>query len=250
MAKILFFICCFLPVLLYALPVENITESDDEKIRAALENPDLYQGDIVLANPDRFAHSSDYVLWPQRTIIYSIDPRLAYISPLIRAAMKHIEQKTCIRFKPRTNEVHYVRIFNGGGCYSAVGRVRMGAQPLSLGYGCHYLGVVVHELMHAIGFFHHHMRTDRDQYLRIHWHNIHPNFHGQFRRLYSYENRIYTPFDYESIMLYGSRTFSRDRFSITMSPTKPGVVLRDVQHKRFLSKDDATSINKLYRCTN
>ncbi|RWS26519.1 Astacin-like metalloprotease toxin [Leptotrombidium deliense] len=92
------------------------------------------------------------------------------------------------------------------------------------------------------------MRSDRDEYLNIHWQNIPYNFQSQFRKLNPYEGRIYTPFDYESIMLYGARAFSRDGYSITMSPTKPGIVLRDAFQKKYLSNYDAQSINKLYNC--
>ncbi|RWS00287.1 hypothetical protein B4U80_00694 [Leptotrombidium deliense] len=49
-------------------------------------------------------------------------------------------------------------------------------------------------------------------------------------------------------MLYGARVFSHDGYSITMSPTKPGVVLRDPYEKKYLSNYDAQSINKLYNC--
>ena len=35
-------------------------------------------------------------------------------------------------------------------CWSRIGRVG-GGQPLSLGSGCEYVGVIMHELMHSIG---------------------------------------------------------------------------------------------------
>ena len=124
-----------------------------------------------------------------------------------------------------------------------------GGQPLSLGFGCEHPVVVVHELMHAIGFFHSHMRIDRDEHLIIHWNNIAPGAKPQFERLNNRNSRLITKnFDFASVMLYGPTTFSRDRFSITMSPKDKTQKLVDVQYKQGLSDDDAFSINKLYRC--
>lgn len=47
-----------------------------------------------------------------------------------------------------------------------------GAQDLSLGAGCEYKGTIIHESMHAMGFFHEHTRLDRDNYVKINFNNI------------------------------------------------------------------------------
>lgn len=57
-------------------------------------------------------------------------------------------------------------------CASSVGR-QGGAQLLHLGPACtRTLGTPLHELMHALGFFHEHMRPDRDRYVYINYSNI------------------------------------------------------------------------------
>jgi len=58
-------------------------------------------------------------------------------------------------------------------CLSSIGRDG-GAQSLTLGMSCHYLGVILHEMTHAAGFYHEQNRWDRDEYVNIHWSNIQP----------------------------------------------------------------------------
>lgn len=74
-------------------------------------------------------------LWPGGVLIYEISPELCKFNrffnrnlfiycrldiqdpdeELIYKAMKHIETKTCIRFKKRVHETHYIEIFSGTG---------------------------------------------------------------------------------------------------------------------------------------
>lgn len=35
-------------------------------------------------------------------------------------------------------------------------------------------GIVLHELMHVLGFWHEHARADRDRYIRVNWDEILP----------------------------------------------------------------------------
>lgn len=61
-----------------------------------------------------------------------------------------------------------------GGCWSYIGR-QGGKQDVNIqpgNTGCVYKGIIAHELIHAIGYFHEQSRTDRDKYVTIHWGNI------------------------------------------------------------------------------
>ena len=47
-----------------------------------------------------------------------------------------------------------------------------GKQDISLGFNCDSKGIVIHEIMHALGFFHEQSRSDRDQHIIIYKDNI------------------------------------------------------------------------------
>ena len=59
-------------------------------------------------------------------------------------------------------------------CFSPVGRqyASPGAQELSIGIGCNHKGIIMHELLHALGFWHEQSRSDRDDFLEVLWENI------------------------------------------------------------------------------
>ncbi|XP_042913913.2 astacin-like, partial [Parasteatoda tepidariorum] len=128
---------------------------------------------------------------------------------LIQQGFDDYHKNTCVRFVPRTSEEAYIKIFSGHGCYSSVGRVST-QQLLSLGNGCMYVGTVVHELGHALGFYHEQSRSDRDDYLIIYLENASPRNRGNFRKLSPEENILYNAFDYNSIMIYGNDAFSHN----------------------------------------
>ena len=58
-------------------------------------------------------------------------------------------------------------------CYSSLGK-QNSPQVISLQVpGCtNKLGTAVHEMMHALGFFHEQSRMDRDNFINIDWNNI------------------------------------------------------------------------------
>jgi hypothetical protein len=60
-------------------------------------------------------------------------------------------------------------------CFSGVGRSG-GMQVVSLAPTClrKGRGIVLHELMHVLGFWHEHSRADRDRYIQVNWNEILP----------------------------------------------------------------------------
>lgn len=87
-------------------------------------------------------------------------------------AMDEFHKYTCIQFKRRQSEHDYLVIGPSNVCGSRVGR-QGGPQFVHIGPDCtRSLGTPMHELMHALGFLHEHMRPDRDKYVYINYSNI------------------------------------------------------------------------------
>ncbi|OTF84218.1 Metalloendopeptidase-like protein [Euroglyphus maynei] len=185
-------------------------------------------------------------IWPNGLIPFQISPALRPYRSTIMNAMKQIEQNTCIRFRQRKSQRDFIQLMAGDGCHSIVGRMG-GRQIVSLGDGCHDLGSIMHELCHAIGLYHEHMRYDRDHYLQIRWANIEPEMLEQFIRIPISEYKPAHRFDYNSIMIYGSKAFSKNG-APTMIPKNRAVTLRESHYKRSLSQADIININAMYGC--
>lgn len=131
-------------------------------------------------------------------------------------------------------------------CHPKVGRTG-GQQLLSLGPGCHDVGSTLHELSHAIGLYHEHMRWDRDRYLNIAWQNIDPGMYDQFQKIPSSQYRPATGFAYDSIMIYGSKAFSKNGQN-TMVPRDSRARIMESHFKSRLAQSDIININSLYSC--
>ncbi|MFH4977810.1 hypothetical protein AB6A40_004519 [Gnathostoma spinigerum] len=237
--------------------MEMITDSD-----AAMYNSSKFEGDInmnlnassvgvflngalsrndILLNAVRNRHQ----LWPKGRIPYAISSQYSSHSrALIAAAMQEYAKYTCIRWVPKTAvDINYIYIQPDIGCYSMVGMAG-GRQVVSLGAGCIQKGIIMHELMHAVGFFHEQSRPDRDNFISIQWSNIQPGMYGQFEKYgHGIIQTLSAPYDYASIMHYGPRAFTRNG-----QPTIiPNQRVRIGQREGF-SEIDIEKINRLYRC--
>ncbi|XP_001629274.3 blastula protease 10 isoform X2 [Nematostella vectensis] len=167
---------------------------------------------------------------------------------VILRAMRHWQEKVpCLKFVSRRSAPgkKYLSFFAGGGCYSMVGRQRgSGRQQISIGSGCGTLGVVAHEIGHALGFWHEQSRPDRDRYVRINWSNIQSGMAFNFQKYDTGKiNSRQVSYDYSSLMHYGPTAFANRRGLRTIERTDGKASLGQ---RYGLSAKDVLQANRLY----
>lgn len=214
--------------------------------------PDHLFGKAVGIDPTK---RSDHI-WPNNTMIYTIDQELINSDQVagdnrverIREAMNIIESNTVIRFKERTNEEFFVKFVPGISPSSKIGMkttpgfiFRNIGQELKLSIRVPTY-TIIHEIMHALGFYHEQSRPDRDNFININYNNVSSSSHSQFDVAPWGFDKQYGNFDWNSIMLYNSYTAAIDR-SVPVMTRKDGSTW-DVNTS--LSSQDIQAINSLY----
>jgi len=118
-----------------------------------------------------------------------------------------------------------------------------------LAQGCLEYDTAIHELMHAVGFYHEHERWDRDQYIDIQWQNIDRDAYDQFGRVDLTESSYYDQtYDYFSVMHYDREAFSKNG--------QDTIKTRDARYNHLIgqaldfSAVDLAKINSMYECAN
>ncbi|XP_047494103.1 zinc metalloproteinase nas-4-like [Penaeus chinensis] len=207
-----------------------------------IELAGLFQGDINLNSPEEFfdlAVPSDAFPAQGRNAIISMHKRWpnGVIPYVISSSYSEYESRST----PSLTQLPSRR------CSSSVGRVG-GAQALSLGPGCIYVGIVMHEMMHAAGFWHEQSRQDRDNFITINTLNIQNGMEYNFQK-YGWDSIQSLGVDYDlgSIMHYGPYAFAKDRTKPTIIPRVTGA---EIGQRRGFSQSDVNKLMKLYNCAN
>ncbi|CAF4127007.1 unnamed protein product, partial [Adineta steineri] len=223
---------------------------------------DLVEGDMLF--PAEFANSirgvaarGSSVPWTKGIVPYEILPGYASTQQaFIIATMQKMERLIavnnykCIQFRPRiASDIYYITIVNGQGCASYVGQntgVTM-ARTVTLQHpGCIGEAHIMHELLHALGFYHEQSRPDRDDYVRINYANIQ---YGMINNFDKYTNTAVdtqnTPYDYKSVMHYEKNTFSVNGLP-TIEPLVSNV---SIGQRDNMSLIDIQEVRLFYNCS-
>ena len=118
-------------------------------------------------------------------------------------------------------------------------------QGITLGEGCVHFPIIVHELGHAIGFYHEHSRPDRDEHIEVRYNNIKPSATPNFDiKPPGTTNLLGYGYDYASIMHYGRDDFSSNNRD-TIVVKDPSIPFGDAEE---LSPLDIAKTKRLYSC--
>jgi len=187
--------------------------------------------------------------WPGAVVNYYFRPSCnRKLINAVREAIKEYTKYTCIRFneyqsRPKYKYTNYIEFFPGVGCYSYIGMTG-GKQELSLGNNCEYKGIAMHEMMHALGFYHEQTRRDRDAHVKVNFNNIIKGKESNFKKYKEGEaSTLGFGYDEKSIMHYGSKAFSKNGLpTITLLHNHHG----QIGNRKGFSSGDIQQLKALY----
>ncbi|KNC22839.1 hypothetical protein FF38_08045 [Lucilia cuprina] len=230
----------------YTAPVNTEIWEEDPELTAG-----YYEGDMLLAT-NRNGVTNVLKTWPLGIVYYKIDEvfnadQISYI----QQAMAAIESISCIRFQIAGNDTRdYINITGTlHGCYATVGytgfKQTLNLHVNDLDKGCFIKGKIIHELLHALGFYHQHSAPNRDDYIWVMLENVQDKYKPFFRKQ---SEKFVTDFgieyDYYSVMHYSSTAFTKNGLP-TIIPLQSGV---ELGQRKGLSFKDILKLNLMYDC--
>ncbi|XP_033106654.1 fibrillin-1-like [Anneissia japonica] len=192
-------------------------------------------------------------LWPDGNVVYEIVDIGTDLENLVRQAIYEWSEATCLVFEEfdgnDANQSRIQFVSSDNHCLSYVGYTG-GIQSIWLASSyCSHIGVVLHEIAHAIGLLHEHTRSDRNDYVTINVDNIQDGMETNFE-LRTFVTDTEVPYNLGSIMHYGPYTFSQvpnNRDYLTIEPHDLEQ-LTAMGSQSKLSHLDSLYVNKLYSC--
>ncbi len=205
------------------------------------DNLAIYQGDIILGSaanvvdpkPDPLpkkrdfssysngavssttqglvARAGEYWMWPKGIIPFRIGRDFSSSErDVILQAVQELNTRTNLNIVPHNGHLNIIEFFKKpelGGGNSKVGRQRS-LQRINLGHNMPK-DLIIHEILHAAGFWHEQSRSDRDRFIKINWENITDGMEHNFEK-HTADGYKIAPYDLNSIMHYSGRAFSKN----------------------------------------
>ncbi|MBX7226565.1 MAG: M12 family metallopeptidase [Chitinophagales bacterium] len=210
----------------------------------------IMEGDIIVGDLEKkeqkkfLPYNNKNRKWDKGIIPFVIEPNHPNMNEIF-SAIETLNQNTNLTIIPRVNEVDYVFFAKSNGCSSWIGKQ---GQKQIINIGNCNKGSIMHEILHAVGFYHEQSRADRDQYITINWGNIKDNKKGNFKK-YSDKNQLgidIGEYDYSSIMHYSENAFSKNGGKTIELKYPPANSNSTIGNREFISKGDIQSINTVY----
>ncbi|GMR39133.1 hypothetical protein PMAYCL1PPCAC_09328, partial [Pristionchus mayeri] len=167
---------------------------------------------------------------------------------LIRTATQKIADNTCLSFKENSNVGTQLQFFRGGGCYSFIGRQFGSFQKISIDTGCELVGIIAHEITHALGIDHTQNRKDRDAHITVNFAAIAPDTIHNFVKLSDADNNNFgVAYDYGSDLHYGAFDFSINGDPVIVASETD--YINTMGQRKYMTFNDYQMINLLYNCS-
>jgi len=209
--------------------------------------------------------------WPNNNVPYEFDSSFnKNDQATFMKAVEQIEKVTCVTFSKRSGEEYYLKVIRecpcttnkkcfAGGWVDILGA---GAPTgLWIGKTCmeptnqYDVGLVIHEIMHALGFIHTQQRPDRNSTLSVFEKNIEDNNGARYQYAMCKDCSTHnSAYDCMSIMHYRAHFFRRSTACNRRNPEACPMVAKDPSvcdlwsHNNVMTKADIDIINEVYNC--
>ncbi len=218
----------------------------------------ILQGDIILSSEQIHkleqqktrgaiqTNATNY--WTSCDVYYDFASDFIYKEEALQA-MNNISSSVAVQFHPKeTYNKDYVHFIHTDGNYSNLGSIG-GKQDISIAKNQGSVtGIIMHELLHALGLFHEMCRADRNEYIEILWDNIEANKKSNFQTYIE----LNTPgadignFDFNSIMMYPSDAFGKQVNGVKQKTIYRKDGLSYYAQRSYLTDSDITALRAIY----